>query len=82
MSEQENVKAALETVASSPKVATIISAITGALGSISILSFTQSFLGLLSIGISCVIGLYVIKINHTKNKIYERMLQDGESFKE
>lgn len=82
MNDQENVKVILETAASNPKIAGAVATVGGLLGYTSIASFTQTFLGILSLSISCVIGLYVIKINRTKDKIYERMLKDGESFKE
>lgn len=79
---QESVKVALEAVASHPKVASTVAAATAAMGATSILSQVQTVLGLISLGIGCVVGLYVLRINHIKRKIYERMWENGESLRE
>jgi hypothetical protein len=83
MNEQsEGVKAALEAVASHPKVASGVAAATTAMGAASLLSQIQTVLGLISLAIGCVVGVYVLRINHIKHKIYERMYEKGESLKE
>lgn len=79
---EQSVKDALEAAASNPKVAGVVAAATTSLGTISILSQIQTVLGIISVGIGIVIGIYVVRINRTKSKIYERMLANGESFKE
>ena len=82
MSDQENVRAVLEAAASHPKVATAVAGATTAMGWASMLSMTQTILGSISLFIGCLVGFYVLRINMKKEKIYERMLQNGESLKE
>ncbi len=82
MNEPESVKAALEAAASHPKVASAVAAATATRGASSILSDVQTILGLISLGIGCIVGLYVLRIHHIKGKIYQRMYDQGESFKE
>jgi hypothetical protein len=82
MNEAENIQAALETVASHPKVATVVSAATASMGMATLLSQINTVLGAISLGIGCVVGVYVLRINAIKRKIYQRMLDNGESLKE
>jgi hypothetical protein len=82
MSDQEGVKTALETVASNPKVASGVAAITSSMGAASLLSEIHTVLGVISLAIGCVVGIYVLRINAIKRKIYERMYENGESLKE
>lgn len=82
MTDHENIAKALEAAASHPKVATAVAVTTAGMGVSSLMSEIQTALGLVSLVIGCVVGLYVIFINHTKAKIYRRMLKDGESLKE
>jgi len=82
MSDHENVANALEAVASNPKVATIISAVTGVMGTVSVMSSIQTVLGVISMTISCGVGLYVFRCHRIKEKIYQRMWENGESLKE
>lgn len=82
MSETENVRQALEAAASHPKVATAVAVATAGMGVSSLMSAIQTGLGIVSLAIGCVVGLYVVWINHIKAKIYQRMLKDGESLKE
>lgn len=82
MSDQENVKVALEAVASNPKVASIIAASNITMGAASILNDIQTVLGLISLAIGCLVGLYTLRILHIKGKILKRMEQNGESLKE
>ena len=82
MSEQESIKGALETVASNPKVASIVAALTGSSGAAALLSEIHSVLGAVSLLIGCVVGIYVLRINSIKRKIYQRMYENGESLKE
>lgn len=78
----EGVASAAEAVASNPKVAVAVSAVTSAMGAASILSQIQTVLGLVSLAIGCGIGLYVLRINVIKRRIYQRMWDNGESLKE
>lgn len=82
MGDQENVKAALEAVASNPKVASIVAAANITMGAASILNDIQTVLGLISLAIGCGVGLYAFRIQQIKHKIYQRMLENGESLKE
>lgn len=82
MSEQESAKAALEAVASNPKVASVVAAATASMGATSLVSQIHTILGVISLAIGCIVGLYVLRINAIKRKIYERMYENGESLKE
>ena len=82
MSEQESVKAALETALSNPKVSSLIAALTGSSGAAALFSSLNSILGGVSLAIGCVVGVYTIRILRLKGKILERMHRDGESLKE
>ena len=82
MNEPESVASALQSVASDPKVATAVSAVTGIMGTVSVVSSIQTVLGVISMVISCVVGLYVLRCNRIKEKIYQRMWDNGESLKE
>lgn len=79
---EEAANGAIQAVASNPKVAGAMTVIMNALGAVALLDKLQTVLGLISLGIGCAIGLYALKCNITKSKIYERMLRDGESLKE
>jgi hypothetical protein len=82
MSEPENMQAALEAVASNPKVAGVVAAATTSMGAASLLSQIHTLLGIISLLIGCGVGVYVLRINAIKRKIYERMLENGESLKD
>lgn len=82
MNEPENARAVLEAAASHPKVATVVALTTTSMGTASVLSEIHTVLGVISLAIGCLVGLYVLRINHIKSKIYQRMLADGESLKE
>lgn len=82
MNEQESVKAALETVASNPKVASSVAAMTSSMGAASLLSEIHTVMGVISLVIGCIVGIYVLRINAVKRKIYQRMYENGESLKE
>lgn len=79
MNEPEKFHAAVETVASNAKVSSGVAALAGTAGANAILSDVHTLLGIISLAIGCAVGLYVLWINHTKLKIYQRMLADGES---
>lgn len=79
MNEPEKLQAAIETVASNAKISSGVAALAGTAGANALLSDVHTFLGILSLAIGCVVGLYVLWINHTKLKIYRRMLDAGES---
>lgn len=78
----ETVSNVLEAAASNPKVAGAVAVSLNAMGVASLLSSLQTILGIVSLTIGCGIGIYALKCNMTKNKIYERMLANGESLKE
>lgn len=82
MNNPESVKSALETVASNPKVASSVAAFTGSSGVVALLSEIHTVLGAISLLIGCVVGIYVLRINAVKHKIYKRMYDNGESLKE
>jgi threonine dehydratase len=78
----DSVASAVEAVASNPKVAAVASASLTTMGAASVLSQIQTVLGIVSLAIGCGIGLYVLRINAIKYKIYQSMLDKGESLKE
>jgi len=86
MSDQESVKAALETALqtalSNPKISTLVGALTGTSGLAALMSGINSILGVISITINCVIGFYTIRNLRLRGKILERMDRNGESLKE
>jgi hypothetical protein len=82
MSDQENVKAAIETTLSNPKVSSVVAAITGTSGAAGLMSDIHFILSCISLSIGCLVGLYTLYILHIKAKIYKRMQEDNESLKE
>lgn len=82
MSDQGNVKAAIETALSNPKVSTVVAAVTGTSGAAGLMSDIHFILSSLSLGIGCLVGLYTLRILHIKSKILKRMEQNGESLKD
>ena len=82
MNDHENMQTALEAVASNPKVAGAVAAATTSMGAASLLSQIRTFLGIISLLIGSGVGIYVLRINAIKRKIYERMLENGESLKD
>jgi len=82
MSDQENVKAAVETTLSNPKVSSIIAAITGTSGAAGLMSDIHFILSSISLAIGCLVGLYTLYILHIKAQIYKRMREDKESLKD
>lgn len=82
MTEPENIGAALESVASHPKVAAAVSAATTTMGAASLITQIHTVLGIISLTIGCIVGLYVLRINAVKYKIYQRMWEDGSPLKE
>lgn len=82
MSEQENIKAAVETTLSNPKVSSVVAAITGTSGAAGLMSDIHFILSSISLAIGCLVGLYTLRILHIKSKILKRMEQNGESLKD
>lgn len=82
MNDQETVKSALETALSNPKVSSVIAALTGSSGAAALLSQIHTIVGILSLAIGCLVGVYTLRILHIKGKILKRMEQNGESLKE
>lgn len=82
MNDQETVKSALETALSNPKVSTVIAALTGSSGAAALLSQIHTIIGILSLAIGCLVGIYTLRILHIKGKILKRMEKNGESLKE
>ena len=82
MSDQENVKTALETAVSNPKVSSIVAALTGSSGAAAFMSEIHTAMGIVSLTIGCFVGIYTLNILHIKRKILKRMERDGESLKE
>lgn len=82
MKEPESIQQALEVVAGNPKIAGTVAVTTTSMGAASVLSQIHTALGLISLAIGCIVGIYVLRINAVKHKIYQRMLKDGESLKE
>lgn len=79
---EEAVGKVLETAANNPKVQVAMAVGLNAMGTAALLSQLQTILGLVSLGIGCAIGIYALRCNIAKEKIYQRMLRDGESLKE
>lgn len=82
MNDQETVKSALETALSNPKVSSVIAALTGSSGAAALLSQIHTIVGILSLAIGCLVGIYTLRILHIKGKILKRMEQNGESLKD
>jgi len=82
MSEQESIKAALETVLSNSKVSGLIAALTGSSGAAAVFGNIHSILGSVSLAIGCVVGIYTLRILRVKHRIMQRMERDGESLKD
>jgi len=82
MNDQENVKTALETALSNPKVSSIIAALTGSSGAAALLSEIHTLVGIISLTIGCFVGLYTLRILHIKGKILKRMEKNGEPLKD
>lgn len=82
MNDQETVKSALETALSNPKVSSVIAALTGSSGAAALLSQIHTIVGIISLAIGCLVGVYTLRILHIKGKILKRMEQNGESLKE
>ena len=82
MNDQETVKSALETALSNPKVSSVIAALTGSSGAAALLSQIHTIVGILSLAIGCLVGVYTLRVLHIKGKILRRMEQNGESLKE
>lgn len=82
MNDQETVKSALETALSNPKVSSVIAALTGSSGAAALLSQIHTIVGIISLAIGCLVGIYTLRILHIKGKILKRMEQNGESLKE
>lgn len=78
MSDAEAVKSALEVAASNPKVAMAVAAATTSLGATSILQLLQGWLGIASLAIGCLVGLFVIRIHAIKYKLLRRAWENGE----
>lgn len=77
MNDPNGIKAAVETAASNPKVASIVAVTTTSLGAASTLELMQSVLGLVSLVIGCLVGLFVIRIHWIKYKILRRAWDSG-----
>lgn len=82
MSEIGTVKAALEAAASNPKVASIVAVTTTSLGAASTMEMLQGWLGIASLAIGCLVGLFVIRIHIIKYRLLLRAWENGESSNE
>lgn len=78
----DGARATLENVAANPKVSSAVAAATTSMGAASLLSEIHTVLGIISLLIGCCVGIYVLRANAIKCKIYLRMLEKGESLKE
>lgn len=78
MNEPETIKQAAEAAANHPAIASAVAASTTTMGTISILSQTQTILGIISVAIGCVVGLFVIRVHWIKYKILRRAYDAGE----
>ena len=78
----DGARSTLEAVAGNPKVSSAVAAATTSMGTASLLSEIHTVLGIISLLIGCAVGIYVLRINAIKRKIYERMLRDGVAIKD
>lgn len=72
MSATETAVEALTEAASNPKIAIGVAATTTSLGAASTLELLQGGLGLASVIIGCIVGLFVIRVHAIKYKILRR----------
>lgn len=78
----DGARSTLENVAANPKVSSAVAVATTSMGSASLLSDIHTVLGIISLLIGCGVGIYVLRINMIKRKIYQRMLEKGEPIKD
>ncbi len=77
MNEPETLKSAIEAAASHPTIASAVAASTTTMGTISILSQTQTILGIISVAIGCMVGLFVMRVHWIKYKLLKRQWDTG-----
>jgi len=77
VNEPETLKQAVEAAANHPAIASTVAASTTAMGTLSILSQTQTVLGIISVAIGCVVGLFVIRVHWIKYKLLKRQWDNG-----
>lgn len=77
MNEPETIKSAVEAAANHPVIASAVAASTTTMGTFSILSQTQTILGIVSVAIGCVVGLFVIRVHWIKYKLLRRQWDSG-----
>lgn len=82
MNEPESVGAALEAATSHPTVQKVVAATTMAMGSVSLLSNVQTFLGLISLAIGCLVGAVVLRNSWIQGKLLQRKWERGEDIDE
>ena len=70
-----NVTEKIEQVATSPIISKVAPAIPIGSGSAYILDLTQGVFALISIAIGIIAGVYVIVINHKRNKLIDKELE-------
>lgn len=77
MNEPDTIKTAVETIASHPTIASAVAVTTSASGAIAIMSQVQTILGIISLCIGCLVGLFVIRCHHLKAKLMQRAWDSG-----
>ena len=82
MNEPETIKSAVETIANHPTIASAVAVTTSASGAIAIMSQVQTVLGIISLCIGCVVGLFVIRCHHLKAKLMQRAWENGKNMPE
>lgn len=77
MNEPETIKSAVEAAANHPTIASAVAVAATANGTIAILSQAQTVLGIVSLTIGCVVGLFVIRCNYLRSKLLQREWDSG-----
>lgn len=74
MSDPKSLSAAAETLASNPKVASTIAVGATSMGYAGTMEMLHGIIGLTSMIIGCIVGLFVIRVHYLKGKQLQRAL--------
>ena len=77
MTEPETLRSAIETAANHPAIASTVAATTTTAGMFLTLGTAQTILGMISVAIGCVVGLFVIRVHWIKYKLLKRQWDNG-----
>lgn len=76
---QSALMTAIENAAINPKVATTVSATTTIMGLSAALDQIQSGIGIISLVIGCIVGIFVVRVHSMKYKLLKRAWDNGET---